>query len=106
MTSVSSPVINTIRYNVKDENKGLTIYPNPTKDWVNISVNPIDYRFNEDYKIAEYAIYSISGEQLIRQKVDQQGTVVVDVSSLGVGVYLVKVIDDYGETYGGRLLVR
>lgn len=65
------------------ESESFVVYPNPTKDFVNISLA------NEpNYKIT---IYDITGKILIKQAVNKQNNERIDLSDLMSGIYTVKI---------------
>jgi hypothetical protein len=65
------------------ESESFLVYPNPTKDFVNISLA------NEpNYKIT---IYDITGKMLIKKAVNEQNNERIDLSDLMNGIYTVKI---------------
>lgn len=74
----------------------LNIFPNPTSSTIRISSNQL-FSSGANEKIY---VYSSLGEQIMN--VDFQTE--LDVSSLGPGMYVVKILDDDGRTYFGRFV--
>ncbi len=72
-------------------NKGLLIYPNPSKGNINIRLND---------NILEFIIYDLLGNQLISQKVSSKSDIdMIDVSNLSNGVYGIYAIDEKGNRF-------
>jgi hypothetical protein len=61
----------------------ITIYPNPTKDYINISV--------ENDKIENVEIYNLTGKLVKQEKSNK-----INISNLPVGMYIIKVETDGG----------
>lgn len=72
--------------NFANTNK-FSLWPNPTKDVLNIGLS-------ENNHILSVEIYDFQGK-LIQEKI---GSIVIDVKSLPVGLYLIKVITEEGES--------
>ncbi|MBK7690287.1 MAG: T9SS type A sorting domain-containing protein [Bacteroidetes bacterium] len=68
---------------VVDDNDLMSIYPNPASDRLNLSMtNPLD-RLN-----AQVSIYSVVGQLMSRQKLNDQD--IVDISTLASGNYILE----------------
>ena len=77
----------TLTTNTSINNKSrITLYPNPTKDWVNFYVSP-------DIKIQRIAIFDASGKLMIQPKIS--GTK-INIQNLIQGVYYVNFQTDKG----------
>ena len=72
------------------EKEKISIYPNPTKSTLNIKTATA---------IANISVYSLLGKQVIKTN-----SKTVDVSSLSEGVYLIKIIDLYGNQHVKRFI--
>lgn len=59
------------------ETKKISIYPNPTKDFVNINTNS---------KVSKVTVFSVDGKQLL-----EDSTTKINVAKLPAGVYLMKI---------------
>jgi len=68
------------------DGKGITLYPNPVTNVLNIESNT---------KFSQFIISDILGNVVIRQQVYNKA-VSVDVSGLGKGLYFVKMVDEKG----------
>ncbi|WP_405576214.1 T9SS type A sorting domain-containing protein [Winogradskyella sp. Asnod2-B02-A] len=74
------------------EKEKISIYPNPTKSTLNIKTATAT-------AIANISVYSLLGKQVIKTN-----SKTVDVSSLSEGVYLIKIIDLYGNQHVKRFI--
>lgn len=66
----------------------LQAYPNPTADYI---------RFNLESNLAQkvdYAIFDISGKQILFETLDVQNYLIVDLSGFKSGIYVVKINTD------------
>lgn len=66
--------------------KGLTIYPNPTDDYVLISVAG---KANEKRQIT---MTSLTGKQVYKTANRRENTFMLDTSGLGKGIYVIEVV--------------
>jgi len=66
--------------------KGITIYPNPTDDFLIISVagKPVDKR--------EILMTTLSGEKVLHMANRKENTFMLDTSGLGKGIYVIRVM--------------
>lgn len=78
--SVTPKSIATSTNEIFSEKTGAIIYPNPVKDIMKVDVKSSDISFME--------IYNLTGTRILSKKVDQ-GTTIIDVSSLPIGMYTV-----------------
>lgn len=79
--------------NLANNENAISLYPNPTSDYLNILV---DSQNDDDVgAVIEIEIYNLLGELILREKKEIIYGVVItkDVSSLSSGLYLVKVHD-------------
>lgn len=74
------------------EKARVTIYPNPTKGIISISI----YGGNEELKNSSLALYSISGALITSNRISDR-TVTIDISGEAKGMYILKLILD-GQT--------
>lgn len=74
----------------------LSLYPNPSTDWVTIELN--------DAAIETVEIYTVLGQQVLHQPVQQLQQVAINTQELPRGVYWVKV-HSRGHVWSQRLLV-
>lgn len=82
---------------VTDQQEGsLEIYPNPVKNYLNIS-NP------KKYEIRKISVYSASGQIVIQEDVKAQDNKGIDVSALDKGVYYIDV-ETSGTRYTNKFL--
>jgi len=65
--------------------KGITIYPNPTDDFLIISVagKPVDKR--------EIIMTTLEGKEVLRMGNRKENTFMLDTSTLGKGIYVIRV---------------
>ena len=71
-----------------------TIYPNPASNQVNITLQG-----NWNDSISEIAIYDLLGKKIKNLKpVTSTMDVVVDISDIAAGIYLIEVIVGYAKT--------
>ena len=75
-------------------NSNVEIYPNPADDYFNISIT--------DYSVAELIeIFDVSGRKIIKVPFNTR----MDVSNLGVGIYLIRILNDKGVIHSEKLIV-
>lgn len=69
---------------------GLSIYPNPTRDVVNISINKADETSQESIRNATIYLMDNSGKEITRQKYDGKENL-FDLSGRAAGVYYLRI---------------
>jgi hypothetical protein len=74
---VSSPLVDGYSFDVK-------MYPNPTKDMVYLDVNNLE-------GISDLAVYSITGQEVLRRNFYQNKNISFSMSDYVSGIYLVKI---------------
>ena len=89
----SAPV--TIGYSTTSPNGSLTVYPNPAKTTINISLS------SATANISDYTsdIYSASG-QLIKHEAVSSTNWADDVSAFKYGIYIIRIKDNKGDLVG------
>lgn len=97
--SYSSPV--TITYNSTSPNANLIVYPNPSRNIINISL-PSAPAVTPNYSAD---IYNISGSPVAHQIVNT-GTWTQDISNYKLGVYIIEVKDTNGNMIGKTKFVK
>lgn len=68
------------------DNKGITIYPNPTNDHLLISIA------GKPGELRHINMVNLSGQSIIRMKNRRENTFLVDVSEVKNGIYSIEVI--------------
>ncbi len=82
----------------ENEVSGFKLYPNPVTTTVNIS-------FDDPQEIDNIAIYNISGQLMLNQKVNNS-QVQMDVSSFGKGLFIVKISYTNGQITSEKFIVK
>jgi len=72
------------------------LYPNPTKDILNIDFN------GKKFKTLE--VYSIDAKKIITKEVSSLNTTEVNLSQYPAGIYMVTLIDSTGKSYPNRII--
>jgi hypothetical protein len=79
-------------------NPFIVMYPNPVKDGrVTIA---------SEKSLSEIILYSVNGNILLRQKVDNESRIRIDVSDIHSGVYIIQSTNVNGEQTISRLIIR
>lgn len=65
----------------------VSVYPNPSSAQITIELH------NTQNKNAEFTLYNMNAQQLLKRWITEQKTV-VDISGLPKGIYFVKIVDD------------
>ncbi|MDN3695013.1 T9SS type A sorting domain-containing protein [Chryseobacterium tructae] len=76
--------------------KNVRLYPNPTKDILNIDFN------GKRFKTVE--VYSIDGKKILTQEVSSMNNVEVNLLRYPPGIYMVTLIDSNGKTYPNKVI--
>ena len=76
-----------------DNEKTITLYPNPTSDLLYVEI--------EDKLCKQWAIYDSAG-----RKCDTGYTLPIDVKSLPCGIYILRIEGINGESYNSRFIVK
>ncbi|MBE4951372.1 T9SS type A sorting domain-containing protein [Chryseobacterium culicis] len=76
--------------------KGVKLYPNPTKDILNIDLN------GKSFKTLE--IYSIDAKKIITRDILSVKSVEVNLSQYPAGIYMVTLIDSNGKNYPNKII--
>jgi hypothetical protein len=74
--------------------QGVSIYPNPAQNWVTISLAA-----NDDFTLA---IYNLQGKQVAKESGRKQ--VIVNLSQLDNGIYIIHLVDEKGRTHYTKLV--
>ncbi len=82
VTSSERLIVNTTK--VQENEKYLTIYPNPVDELLTV-------RFNKDYSDISYRIIDIKGEILLQKKEPGSNQISVDVGGLPSGTYYIEI---------------
>jgi hypothetical protein len=73
--------------------KGITMYPNPAKNVLNIKLPE-----NIDVNVTSVTIANSLGQIVLKQKTEN--TTIIDVSNLQKGIYIVSLETNYGSWNG------
>lgn len=76
---------------------GLSISPNPAKDILLVSADEI---------ITSVVIYNLAGMKVLENEGNNQSTLQLDISDLGVGMYLIEAFSPEGKSQTQKLVVR
>ncbi|MFN8295275.1 MAG: T9SS type A sorting domain-containing protein [Chitinophagales bacterium] len=79
----------------------VSIYPNPTKDMLNVFINSKE---NEKFL---FKLYNLSGMLLIQEKININPTnsfIVINTNQLAAGMYLIEILDDNKSLYKNKLI--
>lgn len=74
----------------------IKIYPNPTKDIINVDFN------GKNFKTVE--VYSIEAKKLITLDVSSKTKIEINLSQYPEGIYMVNLIDSNGKTYPNKII--
>ncbi len=76
--------------------RSIKLYPNPTKDILNIDFN------GKKFKTLE--VYSLDGKKIITKDLSSMDAVQVNLSQYPAGVYMVVLIDSSGKNYPNKII--
>ncbi|PXW10789.1 putative secreted protein (Por secretion system target) [Chryseobacterium sp. CBTAP 102] len=76
--------------------RAVKLYPNPTKDILNIDFN------GKKFKTLE--VYSIDAKKIITKEVSSLNTTEVNLSQYPAGIYMVTLIDSTGKSYPNKII--
>ncbi|ASE63867.1 T9SS C-terminal target domain-containing protein [Chryseobacterium indologenes] len=76
--------------------RGVKLYPNPTKDILTIDFN------GNVFKTLE--VYSIDAKKILTQEVSSKNSAEVNLSQYPAGIYMVTLIDSNGKTYPNKVI--
>lgn len=102
----TNTVINTIKKTGSNEVQNLKLFPNPSGEWVYAVVDEAYYTVTAPRTIAWWTVLTTNGESILEGRGNAEPIVRIDLSSLSAGNYIVRVADDTGKTYAGRLIKR
>jgi hypothetical protein len=102
---VTNSVQNTIKSSKYGVLNKLVIHPNPAQNLTTIVLELSKQKYMNYEKIRAIEVYDIIGKKIlfVNYTVGEQ-SIQLDVSSIQIGVYLVKVISHNGEQFSGKLL--
>lgn len=90
-------VLNDVNLNqVSIIDRAVKLYPNPTKDILNIDFN------GKKFKTLE--VYSIDAKKIITKEVSSLNTTEVNLSQYPAGIYMVTLIDSTGKSYPNKII--
>jgi hypothetical protein len=75
---------------VKGINLQLSVFPNPTSDFITLEVK--DY----DFQILNYQLYDITGKEFLNAETDKE-TTKIEIGNLPPAIYFLKIIDSKKE---------
>ena len=87
----------TVNTNLLSEKMGITVFPNPASDVVNINSGEI---------ISSILIIDFSGKTILEENVVNSNAVRIDVSSIHQGLYILKTIDISGNSVSQKIMVK
>lgn len=64
--------------------RSVNVYPNPTRDWIELKA---------DFAFDHYVVTDLSGRNVMQSRMGKSDTLILQVSSLSPGVYLLRVDD-------------
>ena len=76
--------ITVVNTNIREANKDIWVYPNPTTDKININLGQIQPSIS-------LAIFSVDGRQIHQQIIQNQQQATVDLSTVPSGLYLLRI---------------
>lgn len=76
--------------------RAVKLYPNPTKDILNIDFN------GKNFKTLE--VYSLDGKKIITKDLSALNATQVDLSKYPAGIYMVTLIDSAGKNYPNKII--
>lgn len=82
----------------KHELTGVSLYPNPAENFVNIKMDEVQNNLN-------IAVYDMNGRKVMQEKTTLDSSYQMDISRLNQGVYFVK-IESEGKTSTQKLIVK
>ncbi|CAL2093087.1 S8 family serine peptidase [Tenacibaculum sp. 190524A05c] len=71
----------TPRYNSNNLNRIISVFPNPTNELINISVN------SDEFQVSDITIFDISGKMILKKRNNSN---VINVSNLSPGIYFLE----------------
>ncbi|MFT7155717.1 MAG: putative repeat protein (TIGR01451 family) [Parvicella sp.] len=98
-------VQNTIKFSKEGVLNKLVMHPNPAQSLTTIALELSKEKYLDHESISSIEVYDIIGEQVhsLGFTIGEQ-SIQLDVSTLENGVYLVKVINQNGEQFSGKLI--
>ncbi|AZA92270.1 Protease 1 precursor [Chryseobacterium nakagawai] len=76
--------------------RAVKLYPNPTKDILNIDFN------GKKFKTLD--VYSLDGKKIITKDLSSLNTIQVNLSQYPAGIYMVTLIDSNGKNYPNKII--
>jgi len=76
-------------YVPKQTKKGISFYPNPSKDFITVSINP-DTELIKPY----LRVYASNGQLILNKSLQKTTELIVNVTRFGKGIYFFKICDD------------
>ena len=76
--------------------RAVKLYPNPTKDILNIDFN------GKKFKTLD--VYSLDGKKIMTQDLSSLNTIQVNLSQYPAGIYMVTLIDSNGKNYPNKII--
>jgi len=76
--------------------RGIKIYPNPTKDILNIDLN------GKHFKTLE--VYSIEAKKIITLDISSKAMIEINMSQYPAGIYMVTLIDSNGKSFPNKVI--
>ncbi len=101
---LTNTVLNTIKWEGRNEVKKLHLYPNPAQNWLTLTPDVDYFMVETPVGINHWSISDFSGREIVSAHGQNTPSITINVSHLKPGFYLVKVIDDTGQIYAARLI--
>jgi photosystem II stability/assembly factor-like uncharacterized protein len=80
-----------------DEESSISIYPNPTSGYINIS--------SQDLDLQSADIYNLAGEKIMHLSIENMNMSIIDIRNLSKGMYLVKINTNHKTSTTKKIII-
>ncbi len=100
----TNTVLNTVKFEGTNEVKYLTIYPNPSQDFVDILIDPAYFAVTEPKIIKQWLVMDRFGRVVSQGAGQMDSKVKLEMTHLDAGNYTIVVYDQDKQKYSGQLI--
>jgi len=101
---LTNTVINTIKNQGRNEVKNLKVFPNPADEQVNVLIDESYYKTVDPQVITSWSIRNLN-EKVVKNGLGNfEASMSIQISDLPAGIYVLRVMDQFGQVYAGKLI--
>lgn len=101
---LTNNVVNTVKSQDRNEVKNLKVFPNPADELVNVLIDESHYKTVDPQIITSWSIRNLNEQVLVSGLGNFEASMSIQISDLPAGIYVLRVMDQFGQVYAGKLI--